>query len=273
MLHYVLDNNALQELVSGIQRDKVLSRIQHLFTKRVLCTHVTIFPLIEQVSGMTAQSFSNISLILNRFALLSNYGILPEPILYLKSSLSRNFAQKAIDDAATWRKILKEVSKCYDYTEFRIKFGDFQNYLNENLDRVKYAAPFDDEILLSSLLQRYELNDLTTNMTEEQLIKTLPSLSYSLDVHRYYKKKITNGKTPRRSDFLDFEYIVYLISCDYLVTNDKAFRDLVNRCGNSELKGRAIGLQEFRECLYGRRAVHDKRAPKSTTMVFIPEQN
>ena len=108
-----------------------------------------------------------------------------------------------------------------------------------------------------------ELEDLSF----EDAIRLFPSFLYWVDYRITYENKVIYaGKKPRPSDYLDWEQLVYLNIMDYLVTNDKGLRKILEESINPDLGQVTLGFDEFVACLQGK--LPPRRAPDSADRVW-----
>jgi len=94
----------------------------------------------------------------------------------------------------------------------------------------------------------------------------LPSVSYYVDVYlQYYSELFFETRHPKGSDPLDFEQLLYLDRMDYFVTNETALRRSADSCGNNEVRGRLLSLDEFKAACNKSVFFLRKRAPLEIT--------
>lgn len=101
----------------------------------------------------------------------------------------------------------------------------------------------------------------------DDAIRHFPSFLYWVDYRITYENKlIYDNKKPRPSDYFDWEQLVYLNIMDYLVTNDRGLRKILEESTNPELGKVTLGFDEFVRCLKG--GLPPRRAPDSADRVW-----
>ena len=109
-----------------------------------------------------------------------------------------------------------------------------------------------------------ELEDLSF----EDAIRLFPSFLYWVDYRITYENKVIyESKKPRPSDYLHWEQLVYLNIMDYLVTNDRGLRKVLEESINPELGQVTLGFDQFVACLRGK--LPPRRAPDSADRVWM----
>lgn len=77
----------------------------------------------------------------------------------------------------------------------------------------------------------------------------------------YENKLLFEDWSPKRSDYLDWQQVVYLNIMDYIVTEDKGFRAILNEYAHEEKSKVAMSYDEFMRQLS---ELPSKRAPDTT---------
>lgn len=142
------------------------------------------------------------------------------------------------------------------------KVSDFKRWLSLNAQK-EYQLRF-----MERAIQRFglSLSDFDNNLNA--LFDRLPSVRYFAAVYLHYVRQLTlNKRKAKYSDYFDLEQVAYLNVADYLVTGDDFFRDLINYCGDADLKGRAISLQGFISMIDGESL--QRKAPDSSSRPWV----
>ena len=120
------------------------------------------------------------------------------------------------------------------------KIRDFKRWLSGKAQR-EYL-----EIFVTHALTRFDLKMTEFDSDVDVLFQRLPSVKYFVFVFLHYVRQLVlNKRKPKLSDYNDLELVFYLNVADYFVSNDGFLRDLINDCGEPELKGRAISCEDF----------------------------
>ncbi|MCK4858034.1 MAG: hypothetical protein KAT58_08705 [candidate division Zixibacteria bacterium] len=136
------------------------------------------------------------------------------------------------------------------------KVNDFKRWLSGKAQK-EYL-----EMFVQRAIARFDLTLSQFNNDIKLLFEKLPSVRYVIFVFLHYVRQLVlNKRKPKTSDYNDLELVPYLNVADYIVTRDNFLRDLINDCGEDDLKGRAISCEEFVDKLDKNMFVH--RAPNS----------
>jgi hypothetical protein len=61
----------------------------------------------------------------------------------------------------------------------------------------------------------------------ETAYNRIPAVRYFIDTQiAYYERTLKQGTTPKRGDYFDLEYAIYLDVMDYFITNDRGLKNL-----------------------------------------------
>ena len=149
---------------------------------------------------------------------------------------------------------------------------EFQNSPNRERFKTRLSHPPTDtdcDIMAPHLLnERYGLNVKYTSEKRSEILQAFPSIKYMCDIYwKYFGHLVISRAKPRESDIFDMAQVVYLNRADYFVTRDGRLRKLVNECGNTGLKDRAISSDDF--ILMLDKSVIVKRAPQAGSSFWV----
>jgi len=133
----------------------------------------------------------------------------------------------------------KEVSKDDGFLRFRDHIDKFkQDWLESATDtcsRIKGTESLRDEHLLSETKQKlweactihYRLPNYGNRLQYDTAYNRIPAVRYFIDTQMaYYERTLKQGTTPKKGDYFDLEYAIYLDVMDYFITNDRGLKSL-----------------------------------------------
>lgn len=115
--------------------------------------------------------------------------------------------------------------------------------------------------LWMSFCDHYSLPTEIKKSTFHSMYHNFHSFRYWVNYRITYENKLFEGWNPKRSDYLDWQQVVYLNIMDYIVTEDKGFRAILNECAHEEKSKVAMSYDEFMRQLS---ELPSKRAPDTT---------
>ncbi len=269
MMRTVVDNNVISDVCSD---ESALA----ICIKEGFIHHISPMAFEEQLRGVVSErSFEITHLLMRNVHKLTSNGHI---MLDVKNHLKRTLGLLNNDDifkrANATIGMFKQFLNCQNYAEFKNRFKRFievnhnVKFLNQKkaeeihadfrlLKLLQSSSPhkklFENSDIEMSFREKFAkilLHDLNLDLAANSYgiigtLDRLPSVNYYVDCHFGLLKKYHQGMLPKGSDAIDMDYIFYLDLFDYIITNDGSFRNTLNTCGNVDLKGRAISLQDF----------------------------
>jgi hypothetical protein len=296
MIEVLIDNNALVDLCSEKEYPNYLTSINELRATGILSLNFSIYPFLEQIEGIIDdRTFDKVKSLIIQAGRVSGGRLLLPTEYHLRKAIDILPEQELKSEAKYWSNILSMFGSFKNYDEFKSNLGALQVYLNKSKNwiyggaqnvqdftmkfiksqkgRGQLAHFFANEqqliefrqFIFNILLKRFNLTtvrDIYPNI--HQFDERVISVTYLANIYICYYERIYRGRAVKKSDHIDLEQIIYMDACDYLLTNDKYYRDLINACEYSDLTGRAISLKEFIGIIIKRPISFEKRAVHST---------
>ena len=281
-IEILLDNNAIKDIANLSEYENILGRLDELSKSAQLRTHFNLHSFIEQIEGPRVEEhFKKAQARVQKAAEICNKSLLLPEEPYLKECLGSIGSKEVIEEINHWKGILNDFCNCTNFEEFEGRLGPLRNFtLNDKREWYDYGLsikkkvssyvesiksddtkiiPFYDtnklrifrQTIFNNLIQRHNLKWVQKLYPkQEEFVKKAISLCYQSDIYIYYfYLRDFEGHKSKQSDYVDLAQVIYLDKCDYIVTNDKNYRNLINKCPFCDLKGRAISLDELLEQL------------------------
>lgn len=280
MLRFTFDNDAIGHLVNSETFEEHRKNIEGASNRKSVAVHFSRTNLLEMVKGVKECNFQYLQRLLRQaYVLGGRRNLLLSPSHHLKCGLGQADQETVNQWYEAFYKDVRQMFGATDYREFHQVYGKASASLGRGNDAIWNAAKevkqasldtldrerrkaLDDRYLSDKsgsrffdemypgLLQRFNLQDDIVDLDREEIVRRLPSLVQFCEVYRtLQRKRVIEGHNPQPGDFFDVERVIYLDLCDYIVSDDRRFRNLLNDAGTSDLCGRAIELEEFLEHL------------------------
>lgn len=295
----LLDNNALQFLSDNNninQRQKDL--INEHYQNKKLFLHISPSTFQEQIKGVNESCFPQMQRFFKTAYSLTHGCHVTHPELHLKKITG------AVTDNELWECVridintLRELVCAPNFEDWSGKFRPLQNYVKGVLkwihsgaeelkskmdvwyreaeggsytEKTNMISKNEDtlrNVVYKALLKRYKLEDSYNLLEARGEAGKLISLDYLANVYLYYYGTILRSRKPRSGDHIDLEQVVYLNIIDYIMTRDKRYIELLNECGDPELKGRTITPEVFLKNV--KYAPWPKRARDNFDQKYVP---
>lgn len=103
------------------------------------------------------------------------------------------------------------------------------------------------KVLWDSFKEHFRLQESQfTKVDWSVAYSEVPSFRYWSQIQiRYMDKFLLTDSQPIESDYFDIEQTIYFDMIDYLISDDKKFRTLVEETNEPELQGRILRVEEF----------------------------
>ena len=276
MLRFTFDNDAIEHLVRSDTFEEHRQEIQRASNRQDLMMHLSRTNVLEIVKGVTERNFRRLQMLLRQaYAFGGRRNLLLSPSHHLKWGLGRVDPHTLNEWYNSFYNDVFQLFKAANYPEFQERYAKVSASLDRGNDAiwnnakdVKQAilAKLDSkakkksadwflspegsslffDLMYSTVLQQFNLGDDVIGLEREEVVRRLPSLVQFCDTFRtLQRKRIIEGHNPQKGDYFDIQKVVYLDLCDYIVSDDRRFRALVDAAGTSDLFGRAIPLSKF----------------------------
>ncbi len=117
--------------------------------------------------------------------------------------------------------------------------------------------------LWMSFCDHYSLSTEIKNSTFHFIYHNFHSFRYWVNYRITYENKLLFEEwNPKRSDYLDWQQVVYLNIMDYIVTEDEKLKTILKECDDEEMHSVAMSFDEFISSLS---VLPPQRAPETTT--------
>jgi len=277
MIEVFFDNSALKMLFSRADFDSFAGKVKSLGRRQKLRVWFSFVNFQERLLGANQHNFGKVQTFLKRAYKLTGGAILlaPEPHLKMLTTglpwLNVLTEDQVAREVSFWTELFRALIKCTTFDEFRKIAEPIKNYivnfkadiqqgaegLKQEMSNSRMGAisrngklvfaknpqellRFRQQLFLMKLNSWHVIKE-GTDLDLKQLTLLFPSVLYSVDVNLHYYSRMFSGSiTPKSSDHFDFEQVIYLDRCDYMVTEDRHLIGLTENCGNPELSGRAI---------------------------------
>lgn len=269
-----LDNDALRQLPGSDALRSFQNEVQQPPEQRrvIFCYSYTSFTelMIETIPENLAEHQEMLRTV-DHLCGPGRGAYLPPPALYLNMWLK---PPEEMMDRAREVQLLDEMIRAFidakDYGEFESRLGQMREGMTESLRQhydmvhsavrqrrerlreVEHARDrFNNEVSAQSLLSgnrrgilsMYDLVEFFNGRSEDEVLDAAPGVRYYLELERAYLDRYYFEEVePQPEDFFRKQQGVYLDGCDYVVTNDPAYPELLSRYKLEELTGRAIGM-------------------------------
>lgn len=301
MIHFCFDNNALQALFANDRYDEILAAVTRLRQTESARFHFSFYNFCERILGIGHGHFEEIRDYLRNSNRLTQGQLLLRHSFHIGSTtgsfpfLITMDKERVLLELQNWVDFLNDLDKCSNEQEaialaeplqkliledktasfsgFESIRGAMQSFKNEARFKNKsavFCSSEEDRLNLRANLFLKKLSSLNllqihSELGDEEianLTTVCVSIIYQADVYiSYFQEVFSSQLKPDKGDWLDFEYIIYLDRCDYLVTNDRRFRGIIGRAGITELNDRLISTDEFCKSVIGPTFALAKRAP------------
>jgi len=269
----LLDNNALEYLhCKASQREREL--LKKHYEENRLILHLSPFTFREQIKGVNKSCFGKVqSLFKSAYEFTQGGQFLSEPILhvgYIAETVSHN---DLLEDVKMNINLLRELVNAPNYGDWLNIFQEFKDcmervYREIHLGTFRPTGNISRDKVYIGLLGRYKLEALAATPKGQLKLKGMPSLSYLTTVHHFYYDTVLAKRQAMSGDWIDLEQAVYLNIIDYIMTRDKRYIELLNECGDPELKGRAIKHDVVLK--YLKHSPWPKRARDGFSQEYVP---
>jgi len=250
-----------QEQLAGINSEYILKEKAQRWVKQaaIICKKFLLVPDTIHVRR-SARSISEneyVTCWTNGQNMLRDFCECPNLIAYNKAF--RVLANDFISAKDEW---YKTSQKIFAYGKHKTKYNR-QNGVN-----MVFASSEEDlqefrNMIFNNLITRFDLNTNASLYRKPlDFVKAVPSLSILTDILTFYYERVYLEKQKiKQGDYVDIFQSVFLDACDYILTEDKNYRDLINKCPYSNYSGRAMSLEEFIEAVFNATFPLIKRAP------------
>jgi hypothetical protein len=296
---FIFDTNAFTYVADHIHYDAVLLKLNK--QNKQLIVSFSIFNLYEFIRGIkTENELAKRKKYFRRIKEITLGGaIFPDPITHLHLASGQITTQIALDNSKALVGVINNFIAVKSIQMLKDDFGSLFNKIDKFIKRInddsakvkncirewlaekpnnttlkkRLCNPpnFNDyDIMMPQLLEnRYNINIEYLPENRMEIFNRFPSVKYLCDIYWEYFSHLSLSKAkPLKSDILDLAQAIYLNIADFFVTRDKRLRDLINYCGNVDLKGRAISPEVFISMLDNRIIV--KRAPQRASNIWVP---
>lgn len=269
MIKFVFDNDALGHLVKDAQYEQLKLKILESRQRRQNQFFISAVTLWEAFKGTHEKNFNGLQQMLcEGLELAGEENVLPDPHDYLRFRFLRTPRREQRSDTSRLIAQIHSFLGMKSHSEFVCAFGEVVRYVSNEIEKIRASVDqstarmnghdelkrvLDPEkirefslVFFSSLLQHFRLEDAVVITSPKNILQTHPSLYYFASLYQILmRKRVFNGAKVRIGDFFDLERVIYLDTCDYLVTDDKALIDLFNNCRTPYMNGRAIRLNKL----------------------------
>ncbi len=276
MLKFTFDNDALQDLVENPDYQQLLKEIRRARERREIELYFSQTNMLELVKGVTQGNFRLLQNLLRQaIVLCGRNNLLLSPSHHLKYGLGYLSPRELAQLRANRYYDVLQMFKANDFGSFMTSFGKMREKLSSDQDVIwRQASDGVEKIrkmnnkagqgkpenwLLSesgsslwiqlsyeALLQLFGLEDAVSGLSREQVQERLPSLVQYAEAFRSLNhRRVVKRFRVEKGDYFDIQKVVYLDLCDYIISNDGRFVDVLNEAGTADLVGRAIKLEDF----------------------------
>lgn len=294
MIEILFDNNAFQLFHKRDDYEHYVRKLTKLYNEKKLRIHFNLHNFIEQIEGTDSESaFKWAQKTVNQAGRISNKNFLIPPDLYLQKAIGVASTNEIMEDGEFWMKTFSEFVKLKslgDFEDFLRQLKDYtikskQNIYEGNKDIKKQIELFKREnkiknfknyivknagnlgflqkMFFDVFIEKYKLA-LGRKLcpSDNAFVKKLVSLCYLSDVYICYNLELSDGRNPKLGDFVDFEQVIYLDCCDYIVTNNTSdYFIWFDNYAFANLANRALTLDMFLELIYSDNFLNTKKAP------------
>lgn len=163
----------------------------------------------------------------------TDYSEIEPWIIELKPKIV-NFQESWLDHTKETVKQVKGMLSVLDAKKKEVFFSE--NYRGERL-----------KVLWDSFKKHFRLEEPEFEKVDWSVAYTvLTSFRYWSQIQiRYMDRFLQTDSQPIGSDYFDIEQTIYFDIIDYLVSDDRKLRTLVEECKEKELQGRVLRVEEF----------------------------
>jgi len=262
-----LPENERQQLIDGVKK------AQESYGLVIHFTPVNVFELLKSVKD--DESFKLCQTELKIAAPLTNVHLLEHPWDHVKRGAVELVALEPPGLDNSFLQLMRIIVKANTYSEvkplveeLRSRIVDFQkNWLvltKETIQKIKESLksakldlkkltslenrPARLKDLWSSFRQHFRLQDAEFGQLDWGTVNSrLPSFRYWSQIQiNYMDRLLLLGHSPKESDYFDIEQTIYFDIMDYLISDDKKLRTLVEEAKEPQLQGRVLSVEEFR---------------------------
>ncbi len=263
-----LSENERQQLTDGVKK------AQESYGLIIHFTPVNVFELLKSVKD--DDTFKLCQAELKIAAPLTNVHLLEHPWDHVKRGTVELVTIEPLSLDKSFLQLMRIIVKATSYpgveplvTELRSKIINFQKdwlvLTQETIQKIKEKAESDKldirklispdnrpgriKELWRSFQQHFRLQEPEfTKLDWSEVYSKLPSFRYWSQIQiRYMDRLIIIGYQPKESDYFDIEQTVYFDIMDYLISDDKKLRTLLEETKKPELQGRILTVEEFRQ--------------------------
>ncbi|MCP4705898.1 MAG: hypothetical protein GY865_14965, partial [candidate division Zixibacteria bacterium] len=257
MIEIILDNNALQYICEPERYDRILKRLNKLYNDGILSMHFNNIVFLEQIIGLNRKYFKEAQQFIRDASKVFHKSLLLHPQKYVEDCILNLSNEDKLKEDRIVRTLIQEFCNYKSYDEASNNIGKYRDFHSRIKDKIfsgdmkifKYmqAKKKDNTDLVFNkntkdlfvfgdmiwrvLLKSYNLEQKTRYIPGKVLEKRLVSLCYLRDLLVYHQKIMFEGTKPSPGDEADYKQVVYLNTCDYIITNDRKFREKLNNCG------------------------------------------
>lgn len=282
MLNFVFDNNAWITLFGRSDYSQIKVCLGQFFREKYIRIWFTSTNLTEMMLGVTEHDFaSRIESMKQAVTLAQQKYFCPVVTDYLFLDIRKVGLLGLLEKGGITRELCTNVSSTSDFQTFKennsrvveevdtINREFFRNVTDAQKPELEKSAAARKNTAESKCGENKRLSTLRDSvmsllplyapelapksddvMNLMLLLRRRPALLYFSELIRVFSKKTRlNKRKVRKGDGYDFSYVLYLDVCDYLVTNDRSLRSMIEETNLPELLGRAITLEAFLENL------------------------
>ncbi|MCX6825999.1 MAG: hypothetical protein NTV06_01835 [candidate division Zixibacteria bacterium] len=299
MIEILIDNNAFVQLCVRDNYDGLVSIFNNLYKENKLGINFNILAFLEQLEGTNSDAaFNNARDRICKAGKLTSKNLLLPPDDYARMAIGILSEDETKTIGKNWFNVFESLCICSSRSDFN---ETLQNLKKEFRSKKDEFGPnmLSLQILSSEIFQRNNINDIEkflldnkpvlANVRKKIFDKVINSLMLNMarkiypsdlqfrksafclcvyvNVYINYLVKICRkAMTARESDEVDLLQTIYLASCDYLITEDKQYRDLINNNPFDDyLHGRAIDVASFLNMIEDDSIFRCKRAADNHT--------
>ena len=281
MIRFLYDNDVLEHLIDDADyeaaRRAVIKSVEEVQSQ----FYYTQISFLELLKGIRPSNFERLKRIaLESYVLSGGGSVLLNPQDHLAYATQQMSQTRYVENVAVMIGDIRSLTKSPDYAAFTANSEARASYLRNWLEATKRESQRSTDylqeqiesgeesqadLLLSNrssneffqrytgqILDHFHLGPALARLSVDEIVEKFPSLKYFADVFRVRLLKRLAGKKVQESDYFDLEKVAYLDICDYIVTDDRAFRALFKETGIPDLAERAISLSRLREHLSGK---------------------
>lgn len=279
MISFVFDNNVYRHILDDPDFESIKKQLQESVDRRINRFYFSHLTFIEIVKGLSERNFPILRKMIQFAHEISGGHLLlcaKDHILVslssadstfesaLRADLNRSIANfLAVDSYKEFvertGKTASKLSQSHQGTVSSLKEAveETRGLVRDSSDEEKLKQLLNDESgdayfedWFGAFVAQSEYGDRLKQLDISFVTHEAPGLRYMADITRMYAYNVLfRRKKPDDGDTYDMLYVYYLDRCDYIVTDDRKLRALVNDAPNDQLINRAIPSSKLFEHL------------------------